>query len=467
MSVEEIVTPAAPAAATAGKQERPVKPDQATYEKTLKEIDNNIETLKKKHAEAQQKLNGTDNINDAYADRRKEFRTALDDLIKESNAIRDNRQKLIEKQKQIQEGLRARTNESKSSKDRLGYKSVEDVEKQILTLERQQQSGELSLLEEKRIVAEISNLKKSKKILEGLAGQQSSVEADKALLDEIRKQVDALNPERTALQQKIDAVKAKLAEVDTERKGKLGTLNELRDDRKAAKAELDAEFEKRRALKAEHKKLNDEWYAFQREEQARKREVYQAKVREDREARLAVQAEREREAAEIPAYTDEINQCITLIRLLDGSKAPSTTTVTTPAATTTNIRKVSALPEGAVLVKKQEEDFMVLGGGKKGKKGPKRPTTSDSPTPATIKPFKLDFDIIDQFQRLKITLPTSAADVPEAIKALEEKKKWYEDHQAEATEKAKAAAEAKVAALRRGEEKTVETAVEAEAVETA
>ncbi|KAI8916489.1 hypothetical protein DFJ77DRAFT_460019 [Powellomyces hirtus] len=472
MSVKE-VTPEAPAAAApvsaTGKKTNPVKPDQAAYEKELKEIDANIAVLKKKLADAQSKISGSDNIKDSFGDKRKELRAQLDELIKERNETGDKRTKLIDQLKAIQSSLRKKSDDTKSSKDRLGYKSVEEVEAKIVVLERQQQSGEASLHEEKRIVAEISNLKKAKKILEGFAGQQSSVEDEKKNLDAIRAQVDALNPQRDEIRVKIDAIKEQIAQVDSERKDKQGSLNDLWTDRKAVKAELDAEYEKLRAHKTEHKKLNDEWYNWQREEQTRKREQYQARLREDKEARLAVQAEKEREAAEIPAYTDEINQCTTLIRFLesfDGSSKSSSSLDVKPAASATPAftpRKVEGLPEGAVLVKKEEEDFMVLGN-KKSKKGKRQGSAASGAnggaSPAA-KPFKLDFEMIDQFVKLKFELPTSAADIPGAIAKIQEKKKWYQDHQEEATNKAKAAAEAKVAALRRGEDPNAVTAATA------
>ncbi|TPX71215.1 hypothetical protein SpCBS45565_g01256 [Spizellomyces sp. 'palustris'] len=426
----------------------PVKPDQATFERELKEIDNNIEALKKQLAEAQNRISGTD-IKDAFTDRRKDLREQQDALIKQRNELQDQRGKIIDQLKAIQATLRKKTDDARSSKDRLGYKSVEDVDKQISTLERQLQSGEASLHEEKRIVAEISNLKKARKILEGFSSQQSSVESDKKQLDDLRAQLDAIEPQRNEIRTKIDAVKAQLTDLDNERKSKMGSFNDLVNDRKSIKADLDAEFDKLRALKSDYKKQKDEWFTWQREEQARKREQYLARKREESEARLTAQAEREREAAEIPAYSDEINQCATLIKFLENYSSKSEATKTNSADASTTARQMeTGLPEGAVLLKKKDdEEYMVLGN-KKGKKGRRQAGTGQS---EKVKPFKLDFDIIDQFVKLKIDLPVSAAEIPATISALEEKQKWFKDNQAEATAKAKAAAEAKIAALRRGD----------------
>ncbi|KAJ3166835.1 hypothetical protein HDU88_002920 [Geranomyces variabilis] len=460
MSVPEIdaaPTAAAPAAAAAGKGRKapPARPEQATYEKELAAIDANINKLKERLAAAQNKVNGTDNVKDAFSGRRQELRTQLDAVAAERKECSDKRSKLFDQMKALQASLKKTNDDTKSSKDRLGYKSVEEVDAKIVALERQQQSGEASLQAEKRIVAEISNLKKAKKILEGLTGQQASIEDEKKQLADVRAQLAANDPERDAIREKFDALKAELSALDDERKEKQGSLNDLWNDRRAIKAELDEEYNKMRAHKAEHKRQNDEWYNWQREESQRKKAEYAARLREDKDARLAVQAEKELEAAAIPAYTDEINQCTNLIRFLE-SFSTTEKVEAKPAASSAAL----VLPEGAVVMKKKDdEDFMVLGN-KKGKKGGKRAQ------PSAPKPFKLDFDMIDQFVKLKFDLPTSAADIAPSVAKIQEKKQWYIDHQAEATAKAKAAAEKKIAALRRGEEPSAADAPSATEADT-
>ncbi|KAJ3004828.1 hypothetical protein HKX48_001032 [Thoreauomyces humboldtii] len=484
MSVKEVETPVA-ATSVHDRKKPVVKPDQATYDKALKEAKERIDVLQKKlvrrrkcflsagfcthssylqQADAQGKISAAGGSSkEGPSDGRKELFAQQDELTKERNELSDKRGKLFEQLKTLQANLKKKSDATKTSTDRLGYKSVEDVEKQISSLERQQRSGEASLPEEKRIVAEISNLKKAKKILEGLAGQQSTVEDDKDQIKELRAQVDALNPARGAVNAKIDAVKAQITVLKDQQKERQGSVQELWTARHAVKAELDAEWESLRAQQREHRKLTDEFYSWQREEQARKREQYEAEARQQREERLAVQAARELENAEIPAYADEINQCASLIRFLEGTSASTDSGKATPVAapaTPTAVRKIEGLPEGTVLVKKDQEDFMVMGGKKGGKKGGKRQGS------AAPKAFKLDFDIIDQFVKMKVELPTSAADVPTTIATLREKKAWYENNQLAATQKAKAVAEAKIAALRKASSATPVVASDAAVEET-
>ncbi|KAI9096976.1 hypothetical protein DFS34DRAFT_622083 [Phlyctochytrium arcticum] len=266
-----------------------------------------------------------------------------------------------------------------------------------------------------------------------------------------------MNPENEKIRAEIETIKGQLAELDAERKNKMGSVNDLFQDRKSIKAELDAEFDRMRALKAEFRQQKNDFHVYQQEQYARKQEQWKAQKQEEQTYRLNAQAEREREAAEIPAYTDEINLCNALIKFLNSFGTNKSAAVSAPtegssgsSPTPTGIRKVEGLPEGAVLMKKKDdEDYLVMGGGKKGGKKGRKQQLSNTDVAPTAKPFKVDFALIDQFGKLKIDLPTSVAGVPKAIEALETKLGWYKENQASATAKAKAAAEAKIAALSR------------------
>ncbi|KAJ3046906.1 hypothetical protein HK097_000407 [Rhizophlyctis rosea] len=438
--------------AVTDRRKAPVKPDQEAYDKELATINANIEALKVKHTAAQGKINGTDNIKGSFDSRRKELREKLDELNKERNELQERRGKILDQLKTGQAGLKKKGDEVRNSKDRLGYKSAEEVDKAINDLEHQLQLGQAKLIEEKRIVAEISNLKKAKKILEGFSSSQSSTESEKAKLDDLRSQLNAIDPQRNAVREKIDAVRAQLNELDGERKEQMGSFTDLVNERKAVKASLDAEFDKLRTLRTDFKKQKDEWYQWQNEERNRKRDQYKAQRQAEIEAKLTAQAQREREAAEVPAYSDEINEVNALIKYLKGWSGEKEEVKEGGVKANANIRQVdNSLPEGAVALGKksdrEEESFLMLGGGKKGRKGPKR-TESLAPAAGKPKAFKLDFETISQFMKLKIDIPVSAADVPTTVSALEEKKKWFEDNQKEQTKKNVEAAEKKIEELK-------------------
>jgi uncharacterized coiled-coil DUF342 family protein len=70
----------------------------------------------------------------------------------------------------------------------------------------------MKLVEEKKALAEISQLRKSRRVVEGFATQQESIDADKAKVDEIRKELD--DPEAKALNDKFDGLRKELDEIN-------------------------------------------------------------------------------------------------------------------------------------------------------------------------------------------------------------------------------------------------------------
>jgi uncharacterized coiled-coil DUF342 family protein len=108
------------------------------------------------------------------------------------------------------------------------YRSVKELTDQIKSLEAQLSSGKVTkLIEEKRIVQEISTLKKHFKALDALTGQQSSVTNDKADIDELRAKLAVLDPLRSSLNRDLDAAKAELNAFEAERKEAVGGMTDL------------------------------------------------------------------------------------------------------------------------------------------------------------------------------------------------------------------------------------------------
>jgi uncharacterized coiled-coil DUF342 family protein len=66
-------------------------------------------------------------------------------------------------------------------------------------LEKKLQSGQLSLQEEKKVVADISALNKSKKSFETFTNHETSVENDKRLIEELRAKLKGTDAQRDAL----------------------------------------------------------------------------------------------------------------------------------------------------------------------------------------------------------------------------------------------------------------------------
>lgn len=66
----------------------------------------------------------------------------------------------------------------------------------------------MKLVEEKKALQEISNLRKTRKAVEGFAATQALIDADKAKIDEIRAGLD--DPEAKAISDKFNNAKSEL-----------------------------------------------------------------------------------------------------------------------------------------------------------------------------------------------------------------------------------------------------------------
>ncbi|KAL2915050.1 multicopy suppressor of BFA (Brefeldin A) [Polyrhizophydium stewartii] len=393
--------------------------------------------------------------NDSTATLKNELREKLNAQMQQMKDLSAKRTKLVEEIAAIQAGLKKKSEAAKSEKDKLGYKTVDEIDAQIKQLELDLQSGQAKLIEEKRMVAEISNLKKARKVLEGHSSQQSSAESEKAKIDAIRAELKTLDGERDAVREATNATRAELNTVSDSLKETRVSFSGLLEQKKAAKAAVDAAFDKLRTARADFKKAKDDYFAWEREERNKRQEAFKARQAEEREARIVAQAERELEDAEIPAFSEEISLCSALIQFLNSQAGSSAAAAAKPASRPASGRAIdSAMPAGATLMVRKadrDDDFMVLG--KKNKKNAgKSANGTNGAAPAapasTARPIRLDIVMVNQFISLGLAIPVSTDDIPATLEQLEAKKKTFMENQAAQTAANKKAAQERIAKLR-------------------
>ncbi|KAJ3029128.1 UNVERIFIED_CONTAM: hypothetical protein HDU68_000083 [Siphonaria sp. JEL0065] len=428
------------------------KPNKDNHQKEINALNDQIEVLKKKQAALQATIGSTENIKGNYDGKIDDLKAKLEALAKERTEVNNERNQKVETLKALKAGIRKKTEDSKNAKKAVD--SIADIEARIKSLEKQVEAGSIKTIsDEKRAISEISSLKKQRKAFESAqAGTSSStIEADKAQADVLSAELDALKERKDAINKEYDSIKEQLNTNRDGKKGDMTAFKALLDQKKALKAELDAVFETLRATKDKFKRDNDEWFEATKAERVKREQEKEEEQKKYLSDRAQKAAESALESADIPAYTDEINTCNSLIAFLaqysTSGKVAANAAEATTSAFATNIRKVdSALPDGAVALKKKddrEEEFFL--GGKKGK-GKKAPSTPSAPAAKTL---KIDLVTLELFGKLKLDIPVSAgANVDASIAALEEKKAAFIAEQAAQTIKNKAAIEARVAELK-------------------
>ncbi|KAH9270067.1 hypothetical protein BASA83_007897 [Batrachochytrium salamandrivorans] len=427
-------TKASATASAATDKRRPARPNQEKHDAEVLEVRNEIAELQQKMKEIQDQIpdKGT---NDSVSTLKSELREKLNSQLQDIKDFAAKRSKILDQLAALQSALKKKFEAEKAEKGKIRFKTVEEVDARINELEMEIQTGQAKLFDEKRMVSEISNLKKVRKVLEGHSQQQSTTDSDKAAIDTLRTELKSLDSGRAALREAADATRAKLTKVTD-------TLNE-----------------------AKFKTSKDEFYAWDQEERLKRHEGFKQRQTEEREARIVAMAERELEDADIPAFAEEINLCNALIQFL-GSQAGSfdakTLTATTPLSSrpaTASIRTVDkSLPSGVTVMQRKSEcddDFMVLG--KKGKKNGKNnksvaaasTTSATTPNDSTkARPVKMDILTVNQLIALHIAIPVSTDDIPAAVALLTEKKEAFLSEQAAQTAANKQAAQARITQLR-------------------
>lgn len=299
-------------------------------------------------------------------------------------------------------------------------------------MEKQIESGNLKLGDEKRAIQEISNLKRSRKTVEGFQAEQEAVDADRARADELRKQLD--DPEAKAISDRFDALKTELDDLKKQGDELYAGRNKLYDERNALSAELDTLYARKRESALKYREAGDKYWQKVNEDRARRAEKLKAQRQAEEEAKRKEQADRLLEEALMPAFQSKIEDCQTLIDYFNAKIAGGSAPVPAPTTLSTSVqpavagvpklelRQVEQPAEGLVARKKkgEDEESYFVGGKGKGKKGTK------ASQPAVNTSLNIPFATLTALLELSIPPPSSTLELPRAVEDLKTKKAWYE-----------------------------------------
>ncbi|KAI0352929.1 hypothetical protein OH77DRAFT_1438402 [Trametes cingulata] len=439
----------------------PGKPDKALYDAEQNKIKAEIDAVQLKLTAVKEKI-ALSSKSGPGNERRNALKAELDAIRGQQGSNKLARGKVLDQLKSLQDGIQKKVKDLNAAKAKIPYKTVAEVDERIRQLERQVESGNLKLVEEKRALQEISQWKRSRRTVEGFQAEQESIEADRAKADELRKQLD--DPEAKAISERYDAIKAELDELKKESDEAYASRSKLMDERSALQGQLDELYNRKRESAQRYKEANDRFYAKLNEDRARRAERARAQRAAEEEAKKKEIAERLREEAEIPAFQAQIEDCQTLIDYFSGKSSTATLSSQKPLTEKSEVagvpklelRKVEAAPEGVVVRKKkgEDEESYFVGGGKKkgGKKGsakPSAPAQESNGAEAATSGGQLNVPLptLTALLSLSIPPPTSTADVPRVIEDLKTKKAWFEANQARVTAENKAKAEAEIRRL--------------------
>ncbi|KAL2120558.1 hypothetical protein VTJ04DRAFT_4585 [Mycothermus thermophilus] len=423
----------APAAATAAPTTKPVKPDEAAFKKELERLEKEHKQALEQFQAVKAKLDNaipSKNGDSPAQKRRQELIAELNEIRAKQGAGKADRNSKAAQLKQLDEQLRRRIADQKAARAKVPFKSVEEIDAKIKSLEKEVESGKLKLVDEKKALAEITSLRKLRRTFSGLDGEQAAIDELKAKIKEVKESMD--NPEAKALSARYDALQAELNALKEEQDSARKNLTQLRKER-------DELYKKQQDTWAALKKHKDDYHAqrkaalaWEREQREKRRERERLeRERIAKERRMARAKEMLEEASE-PAYSEELRRAHNLARFLDPTyvaeeKGPLLADKGLAAAPQ---RKVDASAfEGMRLVRKEDRDEDYLPAAKKGgKKGKK------SAAPAETK-FHCPPSVIADCAFLGVNPPMSAAEIPQVLEKVKAKIAQWKADQPEQTRK--------------------------------
>ncbi|KAK4684157.1 hypothetical protein P7C73_g6042, partial [Tremellales sp. Uapishka_1] len=441
---------AAPAPA-ADAEKRTGKPDQAKYNAEQDELNKEIAGVKSKLDAIRSRISLAQAP--SSGDRRSVLKGEMDALRSEQGKYKVDRGKIFDEMKRLQDGVQRKIKEVQTQRGKLGFKSVQEVDDRIRSLDKQVESGTMKLIDEKKALQEISQLKRSRKALESSTSADDSIAAEKARIDELRKQLD--DPEAKKVGDRFDELKKEMDSLREEGNKAYEERGKLFDERNALQAKMDELYGKKRESAQLYKDENDKHYAKMQADRSARQERFKAEKAQEDASRREEEVVRLREEAKVPAYAAEIEDCGVLIGWFKGRYGGTGEVPTTNAGgkdtektvlegvKKLEIRKVDSDFKGMAIKKKgDDEDLGFFGGGgkKKGKSGVKKGSASVSGTatpsseaaaaPAAV---NLPMSLLSAILSLGIPPPSGKDDVPRTIEDLETKKAWFEANSATKT----------------------------------
>ncbi len=318
-------------------------------------------------------------------------------------------------------------------------------------LEKQVESGQMKLVDEKRALAEISNSRRIRRVVDGFQEDQKKIEEDRHAVEELKKLLD--DPEVKAMSDRFEAITAELATLKAGRDEANASKSKLFEERDGIQTQIKALLNEKRESVQRFRDANDRYWSKVNDDRVRRDERRRAqKAAEDQQRKKDI-AEHLLEEAKTPAYQTQIEDCQTLIDHFSGkpSNLDTSKSIVSPKTQLVGVRelelrKVEGAPEGMVVRKKGEEEESYFVGGKgrgRGKKNAQK-TSGEGNGSASL---HMPLPILSALGTLSIPPPTSPVDVPRIIEDLKTKKMWFEANQARATAESIAKAEAEVKRL--------------------
>lgn len=356
----------------------------------------------------------------------------MKEIREKQSAGKSGRKELFDKISKLDAGIKTDIANQKTARSKVNFKSVDELDREIKRLEDQVNGGTMKIVDEKKALAEVSNLRKQRKGFSGFEDAQKSIDAKKAEVKKLRDTLD--DPESKALSDKYNSLQAELDTIKAEQDEAFKSINTLRDERTKLQNEQQEKYTAIKTLKDNYYHQNKAVQKWDYESRQRQRERRKQEQEEYVKGKKKERAQQLLSEASDKAYLDEIRRAEAVLRFLD----PTYTTEKAPLQAAskfaiTNQRTVddSGLKGTRVASKKDKEEDFFAAKPKSGKKGKKATTPAE---PAAGK-YSVPPAILEDCTALGVDPPMASSDIPSVIEKVKAKLDHWKSDQAAQTEK--------------------------------
>lgn len=340
----------------------------------------------------------------------------LHDIRAEKEASINRRKKIDNDLRQLNEDIKKKMGLLSQKASDLHYKNEAKYDEAIRKMQWQLETQNFRMAEERRIVAEIDKLKRSKKLLVEYNAQKGEIDAMRKNQTRMRGERETYYKSVTSLNKREEVLKK--------------TVNQNKRKAEEIKKELDDLYAKKKELFQSFKQSESDYTRHMNERKHRLRKESFKKKEEERKAR---EENWQKEMAEYEAqrepFEDEKNLCNTLISYLQKKNNPERDEMMLPSPREEQLPQpvgaglADSLDGGKfVLLKKSEEveeEYSVANKPRRrSKKGRKLSVT---------KPLAHTPQIIAQFASLNLIPPSNMSEVTASIEQLQARKRYYEE----------------------------------------
>jgi uncharacterized coiled-coil DUF342 family protein len=401
------------------KGDRVPQPDRAEYEAAVQAIQDAIDKFQQKQKALGAKIAERSGGKEEFFAQKTVLRGQLDEFSAKIDALMGKKNELNESigAKKAEKAEMA-ANLSKMKKS-IGFTSESDIDDRIATIEFKLWTDTISLKDEKKLLQEITELKRNRPKVSQVNKMEESVKGFD-LKGDVKEQIAQINAEVSALRDGKKAVQEKMSELMEGRKSQLGDMPQLIDERDGISKQIQDKIKERNELRdafrekeREYRKYQDELRAERQKKAMEEREIRNKEYDLVRRQRAADKLDEQPHIAEMTLIEQTMAFCKSLTSTKEEEKKEEKKDVTYD------------VPDGAeVMLKKEDRDEFwfapTKAKGKKGKSGKKEGGSSSKPIKHNAETFKL-------FDQLKLDAPITTDDIPALMEKLEAQLEEYKE----------------------------------------